>query len=126
VSAETETSKLEEFDSNENISRGYYTRHGENGIYKITRYKSCSTPQNYKYIYTNKDTEEITISKEWGKGLVKDSRTGQVVISCPRQYFEYFDELSEWDFDAEEIPFIISRTAKYKSIATKQCIKHTQ
>ncbi|WP_423910489.1 hypothetical protein [Candidatus Spongiihabitans sp.] len=123
VSAETETSKLEEFDKNENVSREYYTRSFNTGIYKLTRYKSCGAKQEYKYIYTNKDIDEIIIHREWAEKLDKDSRTGQVLVTCPQQYFDYFDELSEWNSDPEEIPFIISKTAKFKSLTTKECVK---
>jgi len=121
VSAETETSKLEEFDKNENVSREYYTRESQTGIYKLTRYKACGPSQDYKYIYTNKEIDEITISKDWAGKLPKDSRTGQVLITCPKQYFDYFDELTEWNFESEEVPFIISKTAKFKSLTSSEC-----
>ncbi len=123
VSAESETSKLEEFEKNENVSREYYTREYQTGIYKLTRYKACGANQDFKYIYTNTDIDEISISKDWAGKLPKDSRTGQVLITCPKQYFDYFDELTAWNFDPGEVPFIISHTAKFKSLTSSDCQK---
>jgi len=125
LNATTEKSKLEEFNKDVNVSRKYYTREYQSGLYKITRYKSCGGGQDIKYIYTNKDINEITISKEWAKDtpVVVDSRTGQVLITCPKQYFDFYDELLEWDFDSEEIPFIIANTAKFKSLTSTSCMK---
>ena len=125
VNASTETSKIEEFDENENVSREYYTRSDQSGVYKLTRYKSCSGIQDIKYIYTNKDVDEITISREWANNtpVSISDRTGQVLITCPQQYFAYFDELLEWEFDSEEIPFVIANTAKFKSLTSPGCIE---
>ncbi|WP_089728154.1 hypothetical protein [Candidatus Thiosymbion oneisti] len=125
VRAETETSKLEEFDKNMNVSRKYYTRSHQPGIYKLTRYKSCGGNQDISYIYTSKDIDEVTVSKELVQDtpVAIDKRTSQVLISCPKQYFAYYDELIEWEFDHEEIPFIISSTAKFKAIANSKCLQ---
>lgn len=125
VNASTETSKLEEFDENMNVSREYYTKNYQIGVYKLTRYKSCSGNQVIKYIYTNKDIDEITISREWAKktAVAFCDRTGQVLITCPQQYFAYYDELLEWAVDSEEIPFVIANTAKFKSLTSPECIK---
>lgn len=123
VSVSTETSRLEEFSKTDNVSRSYYTRDFENGIFKITRFKSCGTGQDFRYIYTNRNIDEITISKNWATHLPKAKRTSQVFISCPEQYFNYFDELIEWNFSSEEIPFVISQTAKFKSLTSSNCIQ---
>lgn len=123
LSAEMETSKIEEFSENENVSREYYTRENQTGVYKLTRYKACESNQDYRFIYTNKNIDEITISKDWASELLKDTRTGQVLITCPQQYFKFFDELIGWNFEPEEIPFIISSTAKFKGLTSSDCQK---
>jgi hypothetical protein len=69
--------------------------------------------------------DEITISREWADNtpVAISDRTGQVLITCPQQYFAYFDELLEWEFDSEEIPFVIANTAKFKSLTSPGCIE---
>ena len=123
IHASTETSKLEQFPKDSNISREYYTRDTRSGVYKLTRNKACSGNQGIKFVYTNPDIEEITISEEWANNsnLATDKRTKQIFISCPQQYFKYFDELIEWNFEPSEIPFVISKTAKFKSLSTPGC-----
>ncbi len=124
IHASTETNKLEQFPKDSNISREYYTREDQSGVYRLTRRKVCSGNQSISYIYTNPDIEEITISEEWAKNssLATDSRTKQILVSCTNQYFKYYDELIGWDFSPSEIPFVISKTAKFKSLTNPECI----
>ena len=121
VEASTETEKLEEFERGINVTRTYFTRHGTRGIYRLTRYQNCSGATQYvHYVYTNPDNEEVTIDKEWAEslGLSTDKRTGQVLVTCPPQYFAFKDELIARGFRENEIPFIISSVAKFKKVGT--------
>ncbi len=121
VEASTETEKLEEFDREINVTRTYFTRHGTKGIFRLTRYQNCSGATQYvHFVYTNPDNEEVAIDKEWAEsvGLNTDKRTGQVLVTCPPQYFAFKDELIARGFREDEIPFIISSVAKFKQVGT--------
>jgi hypothetical protein len=121
VEASTETEKLEEFDKDINVTRTYFTRRGTGGIYRLTRYQNCSGATQYiHYVYTNPDNEELTINREWAEsvGLKTDKRTGQVLVTCPPQYFAFKDELLARGFREDEVPFIISSVAKFKKVGT--------
>lgn len=122
INASKEVSKLEEFEKDENVSREYYTRNGQHGVYKLTRYQSCSGNQDIKFIYTGKSVDEVTISKEWAiANNIPLYKTRKILVTCPEQYFKYYDELFDRDFDEDEIPFIISHTAKFKSLKSSHC-----
>lgn len=121
VEASTETEKLEEFDEDTNVTRTYYTRPGQSGVYRITKYQKCiGATQHIHYIYTNPDNEEIIVDKDWAEraNLKTDRRTGQVLVTCPPQYFAFKDELIGRGFREDEIPFIISSVAKFKKVGT--------
>lgn len=119
IEASTENNKLEQFSTDKNVSRSYYTRRGQVGVYKITRIQGCAGGDlHLEYIYTNPDVDEITVNEEWAKSvnLDTDSRTGQVLVTCPAQYFKFEDELQARGFRLDEIPFLISNVARFKNL----------
>ncbi len=126
INATNEISQIEEFDKDTNIVRRYYTREFQSGVYEVTGYQGCTGSPDVRYIYTNKDTGEITISRAWAekKHLIVDDFTGLPLITCPRQYFKYYDALVERSLKEEEIPFIISKTAHFSSLTSSSCSNH--
>ena len=113
---------MEEFDKNTNVTRTYYTRAKQLGVYRLTKYQKCIGATQYiSHIYTNPDNEEIIIERDWAKRLELkiDRRTGEVLVTCPPQYFALRDELIGRGFREDEIPFIISSVAKFKNVGTR-------
>ncbi len=125
VEASHDSERLEHFDRDTNVTRSFYTRDGLPGLYKITRLKGCAPgQQQLSFIYTDPNNEEITISREWAEAqeLAVDATTGQVLVSCPEQYFAYRDRLQAHNLPPADLPFLIARTAKFKSLTDSQCL----
>jgi hypothetical protein len=124
VEASSESESLERFARDVNVTRDFYTRNGQVGLYKITRIKGCDGGnQQLSFIYTDPNNEEITIDREWAEAqqLPTDGNTGQVLVTCPEQYFAYRDQLVAHNLPAEDVPFVISHTAKFKKLTDSDC-----
>jgi len=124
VEASHDSERLEHFAREINVTRSFYTRDGQPGLYKITRLKGCAAgQQQLSFIYTDPNNEEITISREWAEaqGLAVDATTGQVLVSCPEQFFAYRDRLQAHNLPTADLPFLIARTAKFKTLTDSQC-----
>ncbi len=125
IEASYEKSNVEEFDKNTNVLRRYYMREFRPGVYKVTQYTACEGDPDRIFIYTNTDMNEVVISRKWGEktGLDLDWLRGLPLITCPRQYFDFYDALAEQSFAEEEIPFIISKTAHFSSLTSPRCVQ---
>lgn len=125
IKASYEKSNVEEFDKNTNVIRRYYVRDFRPGVYKVTRYTACEGAPDRSFTYTNPDMNEVVISRKWGEKthLDLDWLRGLPLITCPRQYFDFYDALVESSFNDKEIPFIISQTAIFRSLTSSSCSK---
>lgn len=125
IKAGVEVSKtsesIESFNKDENVTRKYFTRHEEPGLYKLTKIKGCSSLDKEKYIFTPPDNQEIIIDEIWAtkNNLSVDPRTGQVLVTCAEQYFGFYDSVLEQGIQERDIPFVISQTAKFKKLDSK-------
>jgi hypothetical protein len=122
IKAGVEVSKtsesVESFKEGENVTRKYFTRNNEPGLYKLTKIKGCSSLGKETYIFTPPDNQEIIIDETWARdnSLNVDTKTGQVLITCADQYFRFYDNIFDQGIQERDIPFLISQTAKFKKL----------
>lgn len=121
VEVSKESEKIEIFEKNENVTRTYFTRSGESGLYKFTRIKGCGSLDKEKFIFTPPDNQEVVLDVNWSKenGLKADSTTGRTLVTCAEQYFSYYDKLFDQGVEERDIPFLISHTGKFKQLDAK-------
>lgn len=118
VDVSKDSEKIETFDKNENVTRKYFTRTGESGLYKLTRIKGCNSLDKEKYIFTPPDNQEVILDVKWAleKGLKVDPTTGRPLVTCAEQYFVFYDKLYDQGVEERDIPFLISQTGKFKQL----------
>lgn len=123
LNSDAEIKRMQEFGAAVNVTRWYYKRSGKDGLYSVTRKTACTGTGDMTYSYNNADHLETVFTKDLAKsqGLPCDGATGQVLVSCPDQYFGIESFLVARNYSSDEIPFIISRVAKFKDMYSGGC-----
>ncbi|MEW6665321.1 MAG: hypothetical protein AB1512_08885 [Thermodesulfobacteriota bacterium] len=123
LNSDAEIKRMQEFGASVNVARWYYKRSGKDGLYSVTRKTACTGTGDMTYSYNNADHLETVFTKDLAKhqGLACDGATGQVLVSCPDQYFRLESFLVARNYSSDEIPFIISRVAKFKDMYSGGC-----
>jgi len=126
INAEAEMKTVQEFGAKINVSRRYYSRKGIEGVYSITKKQSCEGSQELIYIYNNPDNLEIAFNADIATkhGLARDGVTGQMLVTCTDQYFKIEKFLLDRSYNIDEIPFIISKVARFKQFNAGTCLNN--
>jgi hypothetical protein len=115
-------SQVTTYEPNVNVTRQYWTREGSDGYYKITKIQDCVTNRKV-FRFVDPYNEEVTLNSEFIKvyGVIEDL-SGQVRVSCPREQIQFEEALKRrGGFLEEDIPFIVSRTARVVDYDTHAC-----
>lgn len=130
LNAEHEKTRVSSYSENEIVNKRYYTRNISKGAYSLTRIEICKGEKKGKvaYHYINSAPSEFIIDEDWAKSysLITHMRTGEVVVSCYDQYINYYNALLDSQVPNEEIPFIISITAKWEEVSDFHTCKKRQ
>lgn len=123
IDAEVEVRQLETFPANLSVRRRYYAHRGERGLYRLTEVQGCDGGQSVTSTYVDPADREITLDASWAhsSSLPVDRHTGRPLVTCPQQYFRLHDAIAERGFTEEEIPFLISRAARFRKINGGEC-----
>lgn len=117
-SASAERQRVRQFDSGESVIRRYYKRNNVPGDYSLTRVQQCdgSDKDQVKYHVIYPEPAEIVIDAAWAESysLLTNRRTGEVVVSCYRDYDRYAEALIDSGLPQDDVPFFLSVTAKWK------------
>ncbi len=121
--SDAEIKRMQEFGASVNVARWYYKRSEKDGHYSVTRKIACTGSGEVAYSYNNVDHLEVVLTKELAgnQGIACDGATGQILVSCPDQYFKIESFLLARNYSLDEIPFAISRVAKFKDLYSGVC-----
>ncbi len=123
LDASAETKTIQDFGADVNVTRWYYKRFGQSGLYSVTKKVDCKGSQEWTYSFTNPSFQEVIFNAGIAAKykLAQDGTTGQMLATCSEQYFSIEKVLLENSFPLDEIPFIISRTARFKDLNITSC-----
>jgi len=116
VQAEGENKTITDYGEQFNVARWYYKRSKLTSLHRVTKKQDCSTGKlNYSYVNPNGFEIEFRHDRADQNGFKFDKFSGRVLVTCADDYYRLSEYLERFEFESHEIPFVISRTAKFRN-----------
>jgi hypothetical protein len=113
IDASVETTTIEDFSPAYNVTRWYYTRGDTGEVYRVTKKQDCSTGKlHYSYVSPEGFEIEFRHDRDDQKSFKFDT-SGRITVTCADDYFALAEYLDEFEFKPREIPFLLSKTARF-------------
>ena len=124
ANGEFERTQIEEMGAYFNVTRWYYTRSLSGGIYRVTKKLDCrSSLLSYSYLNPSNSEIEFALNQTSQKEFPFNQNNGRIIVSCAKQVFDLSDYLVSYNFNIDEIPFILSRLVWFKNTAdANECV----